>query len=97
MPIATRDLYRSANGDRWLLIRDDTGRVFVRHEANLAAGSTVTDSEIGDFLRQDGPRPGKAGTAPADRLFGRLQGYVRRHCRVTIGRRPPVEPVKSCR
>ena len=23
MPIATRDLYRSANGDRWILIRDD--------------------------------------------------------------------------
>ena len=41
MPIATKDLYRSANGDRWLLVRDDAGRVFVRHEANNASGRAV--------------------------------------------------------
>ena len=50
MPIATRDLYRSANGDRWLLVRDDTGRVFVRHEANPASGGTFTDSDSAEFL-----------------------------------------------
>ena len=59
MPIAVRDLYRSANGDRWLLVRDDTGRVFVRHKANLASGGTVTDSEIADFLHGDGLGPEK--------------------------------------
>ena len=58
MPIAARELYRSDNGDRWLLVRDD-GRVFVRHEANLASGGNVTESEIGDFLRRGGLGPEK--------------------------------------
>jgi len=39
----------ASNGDRWLLVRDDTSRVFVRHEANIPSGGTVTDSEIADF------------------------------------------------
>ena len=39
MAVRTREIYRSANGDRWLLARDpDTGRVFVRHEPNLPSG-----------------------------------------------------------
>ena len=59
MPIAARELYRSANGDRWLLVRDDLGRVFVRHEANLPSGGNVTDSEMGDFLRHGGLGPEK--------------------------------------
>ena len=34
--VRTREIYRSSNGDRWLLARDpETGRVFVRHEPNL--------------------------------------------------------------
>ena len=72
MPIATRDLYRSPNGDRWLLIRDDTGRVFVRHEANLASGGTVTDFEIADFLSQGGLGPEKQELL---RLIGSLADY----------------------
>ncbi len=72
MPIATRDLYRSANGDRWLLVRDDNGRVFVRHEANLASGGTVTDSEIADFLTQGGLGPEKQELL---RLIGSLADY----------------------
>ena len=72
MPIATRDLYRSANGDRWLLIRDDTSRVCVRHEANLASGGTVTDSEIADFLCQGGLGPEKQELL---RLIGSLADY----------------------
>ena len=72
MPIATRDLYRSANGDHWLLIRDDTGRVFVRHEANVASGGTVTDSEIADFLGQRGLGPEKQELL---RLIGSLADY----------------------
>lgn len=47
----TRDLYRSDNGDRWRLVRDDTGRVFVRHEANLSSGGAVTDIPLAEFLR----------------------------------------------
>ena len=77
MPIATKDLYRSANGDRWLLVRDDSGRVFVRHEANLASGGTVTDSEIAEFLGQGGLGPEKQELL---RLIGSLAEY-----RVTPG------------
>ena len=59
MPIAARELYQSPNGDRWLLVRDDGGRVFVRHEANLPSGGAVTDSEISEFLRRGGLGPEK--------------------------------------
>jgi len=45
-----RKLYESPTGDRWYLIRDHTGAVFVRHEANVASGGTVEHIEIGPFL-----------------------------------------------
>ena len=72
MPIATKDLYRSPNGDRWLLVRNDTGRVFVRHEANLASGGSVTDTEIAEFLSQGGFGPEKQELI---RLIGSLAEY----------------------
>ena len=72
MPIATKDLYRSANGDRWLLVRDDTGQVFVRHEANHPSGGTVTNSEIAEFLAQGGLGPEKQELL---RLIGSLAEY----------------------
>ena len=51
MPVQTRDIYSSPNGDRWFLAREtDRGRVFVRHEANPASGGRVSDIEIGTFL-----------------------------------------------
>jgi hypothetical protein len=60
MAIHTRELYRSENGDRWLLIRDsESGRVFVRHEANLASGGQVADIEIGAFITGVGQGPEK--------------------------------------
>lgn len=53
MALATKELYHSSNGDRWHLARDlDTGRVFVRHQANMASGGHVTDIEVGVFLSQ---------------------------------------------
>jgi len=58
MPLRMRALYHSANGDRWFLATDpDSGRVFIRHEANLPLGGQVTDTEIGKFLarRPHGP------------------------------------------
>ncbi len=56
MAVRTREIYRSANGDRWLLARDpDTGRVFVRHEPNLPSGGPVAEIEIGTFLIVAGP------------------------------------------
>src|SRR5437899_11139225 len=58
--VRTREIYRSPNGDRWLLARDpDIGRVFVRHEPNLPSGGQVADIEIGAFLIAAGNGPEK--------------------------------------
>jgi len=58
--VRTREIYRSANGDRWLLALDsDTDRVFVRHEPNLPSGGQVADIEIGAFLVAAGSGPEK--------------------------------------
>ena len=58
--IRTREIYHSANGDRWLLALDsDTDRVFVRHEPNLPSGGQVADIEIGAFLIRAGSGPEK--------------------------------------
>jgi len=55
MTIQRRELYRSSNGDRWLLARDiESGEVFIRHEANLASGGQCTHIDIGAFLSQGG-------------------------------------------
>jgi hypothetical protein len=49
--LETRELYHSPNGDRWHLARDPvSGRVFIKHESNIAAGGRITDIEIGAFL-----------------------------------------------
>src|SRR5262249_28670953 len=58
--IRTREIYHSANGDRWLLARNpDTGQVFVRHEPNLPSGGEVADIEVGAFLIAAGNGPEK--------------------------------------
>ena len=58
--IGIKEIYRSANGDRWLLALDsDTDRVFVRHEPNLPSGGQVADIEIGAFLIAAGSGPEK--------------------------------------
>jgi hypothetical protein len=51
-----RKLYDSPNGDRWYLIREPSGVMFVRHEANSASGGQVEHVELGDFLNR-GPGP----------------------------------------
>ena len=51
--VGKREVYSSANGDRWFLCRDPAnGNVFVRHEANPASGGHLTDLGIGAFLSQ---------------------------------------------
>ncbi len=45
-----RKLYESPSGDRWYLVHDPSGAVFVRHEANVASGGHVEHIEIGAFL-----------------------------------------------
>jgi hypothetical protein len=60
--VNTEDIYRSANGDRWTLVRDSvTGHTVVRHEANAASGGKVEETEVEDFLSIDGSGPEFAG------------------------------------
>jgi hypothetical protein len=59
MGLETRELYSSANGDKWLLAHErDSGRVLVRHIPNMPSGGRMTDIEIGAFLceRSYGPQ-----------------------------------------
>ena len=65
-----RKLYSSPNGDRWYLVSEPAGGVFVRHEANLASGGHVTHLEIGDFL-SIGHGPETTGTPQTDWHVGR--------------------------
>jgi hypothetical protein len=69
MPNHEREIYNSENGDRWLLCRDDDGRVFVLHKANVSSGGTATKIELGDFLGR-----GKAG--PEHQALARLIGSL---------------------
>ena len=50
MSARQRKIYLSENGDSWWLCREDGGRVYVLHEANLSSGGTTTKIEISDFL-----------------------------------------------
>ncbi len=45
-----RKLYSSPNCDRWYLIHDASGEVFIRHEANADSGGQVEHLEVGTFL-----------------------------------------------
>jgi len=48
-----RKLYESPGGDRWYLIREPSGGLFVRHESS---GGGIEHVEIGAFLSGgDGP------------------------------------------
>ena len=70
MSFDARAVYRSANGDRWLLVRDPaSGRVFVRHEPNVPSGGRATDIGVGDFLVRGGHGPEQQGLL---RLIGTL-------------------------
>lgn len=60
VPTQERLLYASENGDCWSLARDtDTGKMFVRHSANLSSGGQVSDIDLGAFLVQGGMGPEK--------------------------------------
>jgi hypothetical protein len=52
-----------------LLCRDDDGRAFVLHKANVSSGGTATKIELGDFLGR-----GKAG--PEHQALARLIGRL---------------------
>jgi hypothetical protein len=69
MSLQQREIYHSENGDRWLLARDDDGRAFIQHKANLSSGGKVTSIELGDFLGA-----GEAG--PEHQALTRLIGSL---------------------
>ena len=51
-----RKLYESPSGDRWYLVADPSGTVFIHREANLASGGQVEHEELAAFLsRGSGP------------------------------------------
>ena len=53
MPIQLREIYASANGDRWYLaLEPRSGRVFIRHEPNAASGGETSLIEVAEFLAQ---------------------------------------------
>ena len=55
---ASEHIYRSANGDLWLLVRDPaSGRQMVRHEANPSSGGQVTETDVQAFLSVGGSGP----------------------------------------
>ena len=63
-------LYESANGDRWLLVREGAPEgVVVRHEPNAASGGAASDLGVGAFLAQGGHGPQHAELL---RLIGTL-------------------------
>src|SRR6266567_3150076 len=48
MESETMELYKSENGDRWLLARDAaSGRVFIRHIPNVPSGGKSARLELG--------------------------------------------------
>ena len=70
--VQTRELYSSANGDRWSLARDPgSGRVFVRHEPDPSSGGHTSDIEVGAFLSRDAHGPEHEALL---RLIGTLVG-----------------------
>jgi hypothetical protein len=72
MPQAACELYRSANGDTWSLVRDDaSGHPQVLHEPNRASGGRASRIGIGDFLSRDAHGPQHAALLG---LIGTLVG-----------------------
>jgi hypothetical protein len=63
-----RKLYVSPNGDRSYIVFDPSAEVFVRHEANIAAGGTITNIERPVFL--------SSGRGPQQQELLRLIGTL---------------------
>ena len=51
------EIYRSLNGDRWLLITDAADRLVVRHEPALASGGRTTETPVDEWLNRTGISP----------------------------------------
>jgi hypothetical protein len=52
-----KELYRSANGDVWYLVREGSGRICVEHEPNSPSGGRASRQDIGQFLARGAAGP----------------------------------------
>ena len=50
-------IYRSSNGDDWLLAIDSGGAISVIHQANPSSSGTETTMPIAEFLKRDDGSP----------------------------------------
>ena len=51
METASRELYASSNGDRWLLVGDRQNRdIYIRHLPAPSSGGRSSEIELGTFL-----------------------------------------------
>ena len=52
-----RQIYKSANGDTWLLVRHERELVAVEHRPNAASGGSISQKSVGKFLVENGNGP----------------------------------------
>jgi hypothetical protein len=52
-----RQIYKSPNGDSWLLVRDEHEEVAVEHRPNAASGGSISRQSISSFLSASGNGP----------------------------------------
>ena len=52
-----KELYNSANGDRWALCRVQSGKLVVSHQPNKASGGRSSEIDVEVFLSQGGRGP----------------------------------------
>jgi hypothetical protein len=52
-----RQIYKSPNGDAWLLVRDEHDQVAVEHRPNAASGGKISRQSLREFLSRDASGP----------------------------------------
>jgi hypothetical protein len=62
---AVNELYVSPNGDRWVLARNASGELVVRHYPNRASGGTPSEIAVDVFLSRGGQGPEHQALAEA--------------------------------
>ena len=63
----------------------DSGRVFIKHEANDPSGGQVTEIEIGDFLSSGGHGPAHRAVAPHRNIGGGRLRFLKGKTQVKHG------------
>jgi hypothetical protein len=55
--VGQKEIYASPNGDRWVLMQDDEGKLVVRHQPNRASGGIASEIPVDVFLARGGQGP----------------------------------------